>query len=127
VKILESVNRIRGTLDPEKLKHISEDDRFKVWVCTRCLKFYGQEINEFTLAGFKEGLSKLGKIEVPVILNNYIYPARNAGKNLKLPAKIQQGLMSTALNVEGARLYLKRVPELVANIILDIKNELFGK
>jgi hypothetical protein len=124
LKLLEHIYVIRATLDPAELGRQSTDDSFTVRTYVRCLERYGQEINEFTLAEFSRVLQNLDKIEVPVILNNFIYPARNVGRLLKLSDRIEEGLLHTALHIEGAKLYLARDPELVAGIILDIKNEL---
>ena len=63
---------------------------------------------------------------MPVILNNFIYPGRNIGRLLKLSDKISEGLLHSALQVEGARIYMARDPELVSNIILDVKKALFN-
>jgi len=126
IKILRHIKNRRGTLNPEELSHISRDDSFTVGLYVKGLGLYGQEIKEFTFAEFKEAIQSLSKIEVPVILNDYFYTARNAGKLLKLPEKIEHGLLHSALNIECSKLYLARDPELVANIILDVKNELFG-
>ncbi len=126
IKILEHIKKQRGTLNPEKLNRITNDDSFRVRTYAKCLKLYGQEIKAFTFTKFREALENIKRIEVPVILNNFIYPARGTGKRLKLSEKIDQGLLHSALNVEGARLYLDKDPELVADIILDVKNELFG-
>ena len=122
--LLEHIYSIQGTLNPKELAHYSGDDSFTVRTYVKCMRRYGQEINEFTLTGFTRALQNLDKIEVPVILNNFIYPARNVGKLLKLSEKIEAGMLHTALHIEGARLYMAKDPELVANIILDIKNEL---
>jgi hypothetical protein len=124
-KILEHINKIRGTLNPEKLSHISKDDSFNVVQPVKALRLYGQEIKEFAMEEFKEALSKLGTIEVPVISNNYLYTARNVGELLKLPEKIRQGLMHSALNIECAKYYAAKDHALVSDIILDIKHELF--
>jgi len=39
--------------------------------------------------------------------------------------KIDQGLLHSVLNIECSKLYLAREPELMTDMILDIKNELF--
>jgi hypothetical protein len=126
-KILEYIQNIRGTLNPEELSHISRDDSFTVGLYVKGLGLYGQEIKEFTFAEFKRAIKSLGKIEVPIISNNYFYTARNIGKLLKLTEKIGQGLLYSALNIECSKLYLAREPELITNIILDIKKLVFDK
>lgn len=125
MKILEHIRNKRGTLNPEELSRTSSDDSFTVGLYIKGLRLYGHEIKEFTITGFKETIQSLSKIEVPVILNNYFYTARKVGKLLKLSEKIESGFMHSALNVECAKLYLARAPELMTDMILDIKNELF--
>jgi hypothetical protein len=125
MKMLEHIRNKRGTLNPEELRLASMDDSFTVSLYIKGLRFYGQEIKEFTFTEFKEAIQSLSKIEVPVILNNYFYTARKTGQRLKLSEKIEQGLLHSALNIECAKLYMAREPELVSNIILDVKNELF--
>jgi hypothetical protein len=125
VKILENLISVKGTLDPHELATTSRDDSFTVDMYARCLKFYGQEISGFTLNEFKAALENLDKIDVPVILNNFIYPGRNVGRLLKLSDKIREGYLHTALQIEGAKLYMARDPELVADIIMDVKEALF--
>jgi hypothetical protein len=124
-RILEHINDNRGTLRPEELDLISIDDSGEVKLQAKSLKFYHQEINEYTLSEFQEALHNLGTLEVPVISCNYLYSARKTGKAIKISEKIEDGLLYSALLVECAKLYLTRDPELVAAIILDAKNELF--
>jgi hypothetical protein len=124
-RILEHINDNRGTLRPEELDRISIDDSGEVRLQAKSLKFYHQEINEYTLSEFQEALHNLGTLEVPVISCNYLYSARKTGKAIKISEKIEDGLLYSALLVECAKLYLTRDPELVAAIILDAKNELF--
>jgi hypothetical protein len=123
---LEHIKNKQGTLNPEELNHTSTTDRRRVELIVKELKLYRQEIKEFTLEEFKEVIHSVSKIEVPVISSNYIFPASHVGKILKISEKIDQGLLHSALNIECSKLYLAREPELVANIILDVNNELFG-
>ena len=130
VKTLKFLNRIvkaRGTLDPFELEGISLDDCFLIRIYARCLEMYGQKISEYSLEGFSRALENLGEAEVPVILNNFIYPGRNVGRLIKLSDKIREGEMNSAVQVEGARVYMAKDPELVADILLDVKRELFDK
>jgi hypothetical protein len=122
---LEHIKNKRGTLNPEELNHASTADRRRVELISKGLRLCGQEIREFTLEEFKEAIKSLNKMEVPVISYNYLYPARHVGELLKLSEKIENGLLHSALNIECAKLYLARDPELVTEIILDVKNELF--
>jgi hypothetical protein len=124
-KILEHIDNLRGTLNPEELSRVSIDDSGEVRLQAKALKYYGQEIIEFTLDEFKEALRNLSTIEVPVITNNYLYSARKTGKNIKISEKIENGQLHTALLIECAKLYLARDPELVAEILLNVKTELF--
>jgi len=125
-KILEHIINISGTLNPEELSHISKDDSATVGLYVKGLKQYGQEIREYTFTEFKDALQRLSKIEVPAISNNYLYTARHVGELLKLSEKIEYGLLHSALLIECSKLYMTRDPELVADIILDVKKELFG-
>lgn len=125
INILENINKKRETLDPEKLDNISYDEAFNVRLYVKGLRLYGLKIKEFTIMEFKQALQNLSKIEVPVISNNYLHTGRNVGKLLKLSKKIELGLLYSALNIECSRIYIANDPELISNMILDVKNELF--
>jgi hypothetical protein len=125
LQILEHINHRRGTLNPEKLKGISKDDFWGVTQHQKALELHGQRINEYTISEFRKAFRNLGKIEMPVISNNYPYSARHVSELLKLREKISQGLMDSALSFECGKLYAARDPELVADIIIDFKNGLF--
>jgi len=122
---LEHIQNKRGTLNPEELNRTSTADRRRVELIVKGLRLYGQEIREFIPEEFKKAMKSLNKAEVPVISCNYLFPARLVGKLLKLSEKRGHGLLHSALNIECSKLYLAREPELITNIILDIKNELF--
>jgi len=125
LNILERINKRRGTLDPKELSGVSRDDSFAVKQHANALKQHGQEITGFTINAFRKAFQRLGKVEVPVISNNYPYPARHVSELLKLREKIDRGLMGSALNLECAKYYNANAPELVADIVLDFKHELF--
>ena len=122
---LEHIKNKTGTLNPEELNHTSTVDRRRVELIVKELKLYGQEIKEFTLREFKEAMHSLKETEVPVISSNYIFPASHVGKILRISEKISQGLLHSALNIECSKLYLAKEPELMTDMILYIKNELF--
>jgi hypothetical protein len=122
---LEHIKNKKGTLDPKELNLTSTTAGHRVEFIVKGLRLYGQEIREFTLEEFKETINNINKMEVPVISINYLFPARLVSKLLRLSEKIGQGLLHSALNIECSRLYLAREPELITNMILDIKNELF--
>jgi hypothetical protein len=123
---LEHIKNKRGTLNPEELNHTSTTDRRRVELIVKELKLYRQEIKEFTLEEFKEVIHSVSKMEVPVISSNYLFPASHVGKILGLSEKIGHGLLHSALQVECSKPYLAKEPELMTNMILDVKNELFG-
>lgn len=125
-KILEDIQRKRGTLNPEELNRISYDDSVTVKLYVKGLRLYGQQLEEHTLQGFRQAMDGLAGIWVPVIANNYFYTGRNVGRLLKLPEKIAGGLMGSAVVVECSRLYAAKDPEFVSDAILDVKNELFS-
>ena len=122
---LEHINNKRGTLNPEELNHTSTTDRRRVEIIVKELKLYGQEIREFTLEEFKEAIKNLNKAEVQMISSNYLFPASHTGKLLDLSEKIGHGLLHSALQIECSKSYLAREPELITNMIFDIKSELF--
>ena len=124
--ILGNINLMRGTLNPEELSRLSIDDSTAVKLYVKSLKLYGREIKVFTLDKFKEVLGSLDTVEIPAISINYLYTARKAGTLIKLSEKIEKGLLSSALLIECSKLYMAKAPELVADIILDVKKELFS-
>jgi hypothetical protein len=123
---LEHIKNKQGTLDPAALNHTSTTDKRRVDLIAKELKLYGQEIKGFTLEEFEEVIRSVSEIEVPVISSNYIFPASHVGKILKISEKIGRGLLHSALNIECSKPYLAKEPELMTNIILDIKNEFFN-
>ena len=126
IKVLENIKNRRGTLTPEELDDVSYDDSVTVKFYVKGLRLYGQEINEFTPGGFAEAIENLHEIQVPVISNNYFYTGRNVGRLLKLSEKIAHGLLDSAIVIEGSRFYMAKDPELVSDVILDVKEELFS-
>jgi hypothetical protein len=84
-----------------------------------------KEIYEFTIKEFKEAIQSLNKVEMQVVSNNYLLPGKYTGKILKLSEKIGNGQLDSALQVECLKLYMAKTPELMANMILDVKDELF--
>jgi hypothetical protein len=122
---LEHINKKRGTLNPKELNHTSTKDRRRVELIVKGLKLYGQEVREFTSEEFKEALKSRPKMGVPVISYNYLFPANHVGKILGLSEKIGHNQLHSALQIECSKFYLARDPELITNMILDIKSELF--
>jgi hypothetical protein len=114
----------RGTLNPDQLRNALDGHSVTMMLMARGLKSYGQEIKEFTPEEFEKALVNLGKIDMQVA-NTRLALMIKTGLTLKLPEKIQQGLLSSAVGIECAGTYLDRDPELVAEIILDVKKELF--
>ncbi len=126
-EVLEYIQWKRGTLDPEELGRISYDDCVSVRYYVKGLRLYGQQVKEYTLAGFCEAMDGLAGIRVPVTTSNYLYPGRNVGRLLRLPEKIADGLMGSALVIECSRFYAARDPEFVSDVIVDVKDELFSR
>jgi hypothetical protein len=125
MKWLEHINKINGTLHPDELNKKSLIDKSVVNNITNGLKIYGAGIDEYTLEEFKKAIQSLNKIEIQVISYNKLFPGKHVGKLLKLSENISHGQMDSALQIECMKFYLKKDPELITNIILDIKNELF--
>lgn len=126
IKWLNFIKNKRGTLNPQDLNQTSKTYRSIVENIVKGLGLYGQEIKEYTLEEFKVAIKNLNKMEMLVISSNYLFPAKHVGKLLKVPEKIKHNLIHSVLQIECLKLYLARDPELVAEIILDVKNELFG-
>jgi hypothetical protein len=122
---LKHIKSKRGTLNPEELNLTLTPAGQRVELIVKGLRLYGQKIREFTPAEFKEAIHSLNKVEVQVVSSNYLFPARLVGKLLRLSEKIGHGLLHSALQIECSKLYLAKEPELITNMILDIKNELF--
>ena len=126
IKWLTHIKNIRGTLVPEDLKGQYALDRSVVLNITRSLQLYGKEIREFQLAEFQAAINSLGGTELKVISCNHLFAAKHIAELIKITNKIDSALLSSALQIECLKLYLKKEPELISNIILDVKKELFS-
>jgi hypothetical protein len=122
---IDHIKKHRGTLNPEKLDRVSTSDRRRVLQIAKELELYGQEIKEFTTEEFNEAMRRLDVAEVKLMTCNYLFPARHVSKLLGVAEKVEQGLLHAALSFECSKVYLVKAPELMTDIILDIKNELF--
>ncbi len=127
MKVLAEIQQKRGTLDPDKLRHVSYDDYLTVRYYEKGLALYRQLLAVYSLPGFQDALQDIAKIQVPVVTVNYFYTGRNVGRLLGLPQQITAGQMGSALVVECSRTYSANDPDLVSDIILDVKNELFSR
>ncbi len=121
-RLFKHILQNHDTLDPVKLNY---NHSFTISQFARGLKFYGQEIKEYTPEAFEKALENIGKMDMQVA-NTQLFPMTISGERLKLREKIAQGLLSSAFGVECANYYVAQDPKLVAEIILDLKNELFG-
>src|SRR4030043_1694423 len=124
---LKYIYKTRGTLDPKRLNRVSTADRRRGEQIVKELKLYGQEIGEFKKEKFNKAIRNLKETEVPVIACNYLFPSRHVSRLLKVSENIGQGLLHSALNIECSKVYLAREPELISDIVLDIKKELFDE
>lgn len=123
---LEHIVKVRGTLHPAKLPPDGiEQDVIKNTVTG--LKLYQKEIKLFTLEEFKEVINSLKNTKIQVVSCNHLFSGQIIGRQMEIAAKIQQGLLHGALQIEFMKFYLKHAPDLVADIILDVKHELFGE
>jgi hypothetical protein len=123
---LEHITGNRGTLHPEKLRTESNIDTIVVLNIMKGMELYGTQIRKFTLPEFKEAIDSLDRQEIRVASCNLLFPGKHIGSLLGLSEKIDRGFLSSALQIECLKSYLAKAPDLVAEIILDIKNELFG-
>jgi len=122
---LKHIQRLRGTLDPARLQAISTSDKYDVVNIEKGLKLYGQRFKEYTLNEFDFLLAKIDENKVLPLSANYIFPGAKVGRLLKLKERIKRGLLSSAIQVECSKLYLEKEPELMSEIILNVRNELF--
>jgi tRNA pseudouridine55 synthase len=121
---LEHIIKARGTLNPQKLPSESGVERSVIYFATTGLKLYKKEIKHFTLEEFKEAIQSLDSAKIRVVSCNHLFPGKQIGRQLELSGKINHGLLHFALQIECMKYYLKKAPELVSDIILDVKNAL---
>jgi hypothetical protein len=123
---LERINGNRGTLHPLELKPLSNIDSNIVLNIMKGMELYGIQIKEFTPEEFKVAINSINKEEIQVASCNFLFPGKHIGQLLGLAEKIEKGLLSSAVQIECSKIYLAKAPDLMSDIILDIKNELFG-
>jgi hypothetical protein len=120
---LEHIFKARGIIHPAHLPPEGiEQDVLKN--ATTGLRLYGIEIKRFTLEEFKDAFQSLKNTKVRVISCNHLFSGQMISRQLKIAEKINQGLLDGALQIEFMKFYLKHAPELMADIILDVKQEL---
>jgi hypothetical protein len=122
---LKHIQKIKGTLKPAELQLISTSDRYDVINIEKGLKLYGRGFKEYTLEEFENLLAEVNQSELLPLSANYIFPGEKVGRLLELKERVESGLLNSAIQIECSKLYLKRDPELIAEIILDVQNELF--
>jgi hypothetical protein len=121
---LEHILRIKGTLDLNELAPRLGTEWCVVLFASLGLKLYGREIKLFTLDEFKEKIESLKDERIRVASCNHIYSGEQIGKQLALKEQMHLGRMGAAVQLECMKFYLKKMPELMAEIILDIKRAL---
>lgn len=124
---LETIQRYRGTLNLEALAKECSIDRAVVYYTMIGLKLYGKEITNFTLKEFQDAVNSLKGTRVRVASCNHMFSGEQVSKQLELARQIQRGRLDAALQIECMKFYLKKTPELVADIVLDIKQELLNE
>ena len=120
----EFIQRARGTLN---LKEIPKEDGIDwsvVYYAMTGLKLYQKEITSFKFKEFQDAINSLKGIPVRVASCNHLFSGQQVAKQLALSTQIQQGRMDAALQIECMKFYLKKMPELVTDIIIDIKRAL---
>jgi hypothetical protein len=123
---IENIRNQHNTLDPKQLYDLSADDSFTMRLYEMGLRLYGQEIREYSIDEFRQALINLERVDVPVMSTNYLFTGRNVGALLGLQEKKEQDLLDSAVQIECARVYAAKDPELVSKIILDVRNGLFS-
>lgn len=127
MKKIEHIQQTRGTLNPRELQFLSTVDKSSVDNITRCLRQYGQKIEDYTLDEFERAMSEFLKgDQVKGLAINQIFSGRKTGRLLRLHRMMESGLLDGAIQIECSEPYLEKEPELMADIIVDIRRELFG-
>jgi hypothetical protein len=121
---LEIIQRARGTLNPKEIPKEHGIDRSVVIFATTGLKLYNKEIITFTFKEFQDAMDSLKGTRVRVASCNHLFSGQKISHQLELANHIKLGHLDAALQIECMKYYLKQEPELVADIILDIKREL---
>jgi hypothetical protein len=126
MKVLTEIQQKRGTLDPEILGRVSYDDYLTIRYYEKGLALYRQKVAAYNLPGFQDALQSVAGIPVPVVTVNYFYTGRNVGRLLGFSEKISGSRLGSALIVDCSRTFSAKDPELVSEIIMEVKNELFS-
>jgi hypothetical protein len=122
---LEHVQHTFGTLDLRKLPPEYGIERSVVFYAITGLKLYNREITRFTLEEFRDAINSLKGERIKAASVNHLFSGEWVGKQLGLAEHIREGRMGGAVQIECMKYYLKHEPELMADIILDLKRELF--
>jgi len=122
---LEQVLRTRGTLNPQEMPPQYGIERSVVYYAMTGLKLYNKEITRFTLEEFRGAIESLKYARIRVASHNHLFSGRLVGRQLELADQMQRGRMDGAVQIECMKFYLKHAPALAADIILDIKHEMF--
>ncbi len=113
-----------GTLEPERLKRRSSAVRFEILNLTRIMN-HSQELTDlYTLPGMLQGLERFWQKPPPLITLNGIFSGRKTARLLKLAEKLQQYGIYTAVQLEVSRFLASRHPQLAADLIKTLLNEL---
>jgi hypothetical protein len=122
---LEHVLQTIGTLNPQEMPPEYGIERSVVYYAATGLKLYNKEITRFTLAEFQEAIESLKDARIRVASHNHLFSGQQISRQLQLADQVQRGRMNGAVQIECMKFYLKHAPALVAEIILDIKQEMF--
>jgi len=121
---LEIIQNRRGTLNPKKITEEDGIARSVVFYATTGLRLYNKELTRFTLKEFQDAINSLKGTSVRVASCQHLFSGQKISQQLELASQIRRGWLDAALQVECMKFYLKKTPELMTDIILDIKHEL---
>ena len=124
---LEHIKNKNGSLNPQEIRDTAFIDSSVLNNIIKALKIYNIEIKEYSFEEYQEAILSLSRKKIKAASDGRIFSALNAGKNLKLTEKIDQGLINSALQIECLKWYAAKAPELVSEIILDAKYILIDK
>jgi hypothetical protein len=118
--------KIKHALSPRELAGQDTFDEGLMSLIIKSLKMYGQDITIFTPEAFAAALEALESTPLQVASHNYLYPGEHICELIGLKEHVKRGDIGAAVQIECLKTYLEKAPELMRDIILDVKNELLA-
>jgi tRNA pseudouridine55 synthase len=122
---LNYILETKKTLNPHELAGVSTHDEGLVWLILKSLELYGHILRTFTLLEFEEAIKSLDTVPLQAMSCGNLFPGKVISRLIELPKMIEQKQMSAAVQIECNKVYLKKAPELITEMILAITQDLF--